>query len=43
VAARLGELGFAVQASSREAFAGTIHSEIAKWRATIQQAGIVAD
>jgi tripartite-type tricarboxylate transporter receptor subunit TctC len=43
VAARLGELGFAVQASSPEAFAGTIHSEIAKWRATIQQAGIVAD
>jgi len=43
VASRLAELGYDVQASGREAFAETIRSEIAKWRATIARAGIKAD
>jgi len=42
-AVRLAELGFDVQATSREAFAGLIHSEIAKWRSTIERAGIKAE
>jgi tripartite-type tricarboxylate transporter receptor subunit TctC len=43
IAARLTQLGFDVQATTRDAFATLIRSETAKWRATIERAGIRAD